>query len=249
MVFIGSHGGSGRSLVLLHVRRESRFTERLSDAELSPCTQDPETAPFLTADEREWLVNTIKQDTAGLTKAFQWKFLGQALQDPHTYLYMLLYLLYAPLYLTQPLLTPFSQLRTPCVCLRVVPAHNHHRSRLLRCARTIAHYPALRRGMSRYGRVRHAIRPLDNARAVRAHWRVARANRLRNLVCDPRGSSRLCRYNHCVVRPVPCCCVRPSVDGRECWGRCKTWRRHRNDHRAGKPRWASLFIAQDRNHC
>ncbi|KAH9934371.1 MFS general substrate transporter [Fomitopsis serialis] len=53
---------------------------------------DPETATFLTPEEREWLINTIKEDTAGLAKTFQWKFIAQALRDRHTYLYMLLYL-------------------------------------------------------------------------------------------------------------------------------------------------------------
>ncbi|KAH9934328.1 MFS general substrate transporter [Fomitopsis serialis] len=53
---------------------------------------DPETAPFLSPEEREWLIDTIKEDMAGLSKSFEWKFLAQALKDRHTYMYMLLYL-------------------------------------------------------------------------------------------------------------------------------------------------------------
>ncbi|KAM5541460.1 hypothetical protein V8D89_005014 [Ganoderma adspersum] len=46
----------------------------------------PEDATFLTDAERTWLVDTIKNDTTGLSKAFKWKFLCQAVRDPHTYL-------------------------------------------------------------------------------------------------------------------------------------------------------------------
>ncbi|KZT66421.1 MFS general substrate transporter [Daedalea quercina L-15889] len=52
---------------------------------------DPETASFLTTEEREWLLSTLKEDTAGSSKSFQWKFLTHALTDPYTYLYMFLY--------------------------------------------------------------------------------------------------------------------------------------------------------------
>ncbi|KAM5541464.1 hypothetical protein V8D89_005018 [Ganoderma adspersum] len=46
----------------------------------------PESATFLTDAERTWLVETIRNDTTGLSKVFKWKFLWQALRDPHTYL-------------------------------------------------------------------------------------------------------------------------------------------------------------------
>ena len=43
--------------------------------------------------ERAWLIETIKADTSGLSKAFKWKFLWQALRDPHTYLMIGIFLL------------------------------------------------------------------------------------------------------------------------------------------------------------
>ncbi|KAM5541469.1 hypothetical protein V8D89_005023 [Ganoderma adspersum] len=46
----------------------------------------PEDATFLTDAERTWLVETMKNDTTGLSKAFKWKFLWNAVRDPHTYL-------------------------------------------------------------------------------------------------------------------------------------------------------------------
>ncbi|PCH43109.1 MFS general substrate transporter [Wolfiporia cocos MD-104 SS10] len=47
----------------------------------------PETAGFLTEEERRWLVRTIKQDTAGSSKALKRKFLSEALRDPHAYMF------------------------------------------------------------------------------------------------------------------------------------------------------------------
>ncbi|PCH43104.1 phthalate transporter [Wolfiporia cocos MD-104 SS10] len=47
----------------------------------------PETAGFLTEEEREWLVQTIKQDTVGSSKALKRKFLLEALRDPHAYMF------------------------------------------------------------------------------------------------------------------------------------------------------------------
>ena len=35
----------------------------------------------------------MKNDTKGLSKSFKWKFLWQALRDPHTYLMVGIYLL------------------------------------------------------------------------------------------------------------------------------------------------------------
>ncbi|KAM5541466.1 hypothetical protein V8D89_005020 [Ganoderma adspersum] len=52
----------------------------------------PENATFLTDTERTWLVNTIKNDTTGLSKAFKWKFLWHALRDLHTRLMIGIYL-------------------------------------------------------------------------------------------------------------------------------------------------------------
>lgn len=52
----------------------------------------PETASFLTTDEKEWLIQTIKEDQVGLAKGFKWKFLFQALRDPRSYLFVGIYL-------------------------------------------------------------------------------------------------------------------------------------------------------------
>ncbi|TBU21809.1 MFS general substrate transporter [Dichomitus squalens] len=46
----------------------------------------PENASFLTKLEREWLVETIKQDSTGLSKEFKRKFVFQALRDPHVWM-------------------------------------------------------------------------------------------------------------------------------------------------------------------
>ncbi|EED83486.1 predicted protein [Postia placenta Mad-698-R] len=46
----------------------------------------PETAGFLTSVEKQWLVETLREDTANSSKGFKWKFLLQALRDPHSYL-------------------------------------------------------------------------------------------------------------------------------------------------------------------
>ena len=61
----------------------------------SPCSihQYPENASFLDEDERKWLVETIKNDTAGLDKTYKAKFLWQALRDPHSYLMAGIYFL------------------------------------------------------------------------------------------------------------------------------------------------------------
>lgn len=58
--------------------------------------QYPETAPFLTERERAWLVHTLKTDNTGLSKDLKWRFLAQALKDPHSYLMISLLFLYAP---------------------------------------------------------------------------------------------------------------------------------------------------------
>lgn len=58
--------------------------------------QYPETAPFLTERERAWLVQTLKADNTGLSKELKWRFLAQALRDPHSYLMISLLFLYAP---------------------------------------------------------------------------------------------------------------------------------------------------------
>ncbi|PCH39068.1 MFS general substrate transporter [Wolfiporia cocos MD-104 SS10] len=46
----------------------------------------PDSATFLSPEEREWLVETLKQDTAGSSRTLKLKFLLQALRDPHAYL-------------------------------------------------------------------------------------------------------------------------------------------------------------------
>lgn len=52
----------------------------------------PETAGFLTSVEKQWLVETLREDTANSSKGFKWKFLLQALRDPHSYLMVAAYL-------------------------------------------------------------------------------------------------------------------------------------------------------------
>ncbi|KAL6302068.1 MFS general substrate transporter [Sparassis latifolia] len=57
------------------------------------CMYDfPETATFLTPAERTWLIDTLKADNTGLAKGFKWDFLFQALKDPHSYLFIGVYL-------------------------------------------------------------------------------------------------------------------------------------------------------------
>ncbi|KAI0640891.1 MFS general substrate transporter [Trametes meyenii] len=51
----------------------------------------PENATFLTPVERAWLIDTLKADATGLSKRFKWKFLRQALADPHSYLFIGIY--------------------------------------------------------------------------------------------------------------------------------------------------------------
>lgn len=46
----------------------------------------PDTASFLTPTEKEWLVRTLREDTAGSSKEIKRKFLLEALRDPHSYL-------------------------------------------------------------------------------------------------------------------------------------------------------------------
>ncbi|EIW56969.1 MFS general substrate transporter [Trametes versicolor FP-101664 SS1] len=59
----------------------------------------PETAPFLTERERAWLVHTLKTDNTGLSKDLKWRFLAQALRDPHSYLMIsLLFFIFIPGY-------------------------------------------------------------------------------------------------------------------------------------------------------
>ncbi|OJT12251.1 hypothetical protein TRAPUB_11185 [Trametes pubescens] len=59
----------------------------------------PETAPFLTESERAWLVHTLRTDNTGLSKDLKWRFLAQALRDPHSYLMIsLLFFIFIPSY-------------------------------------------------------------------------------------------------------------------------------------------------------
>ncbi|PCH39025.1 MFS general substrate transporter [Wolfiporia cocos MD-104 SS10] len=46
----------------------------------------PESASFLTNEEKEWLVQTIRADIVASSKALKRKFLWQALRDPHSYI-------------------------------------------------------------------------------------------------------------------------------------------------------------------
>ncbi|KAI0739493.1 MFS general substrate transporter [Daedaleopsis nitida] len=57
------------------------------------CMYDhPEDASFLTDAEREWLLESLRQDTSNLSNRFRWHFLWQALRDPRSYLLAGVYL-------------------------------------------------------------------------------------------------------------------------------------------------------------
>ncbi|KZT01091.1 MFS general substrate transporter [Laetiporus sulphureus 93-53] len=59
----------------------------------------PETASFLTIEEKEWLVRTIREDVVGSSKAIKIKYVLQALADPHAYLLAALdFFIVVPLY-------------------------------------------------------------------------------------------------------------------------------------------------------
>ncbi|TFY60145.1 hypothetical protein EVJ58_g5331 [Rhodofomes roseus] len=47
----------------------------------------PDTATFLSSEERTWLLDTLKKDTVSSSKELKHKFLVQALRDPHAYLF------------------------------------------------------------------------------------------------------------------------------------------------------------------
>ena len=138
-------------------------------------------------------------------------------------------------------LTP-AQLGAPGIRLRSFSPDNHHRPWLLRCTRTAAHHTSLRRRMPRNRRFRYAVRPLENARAVRARRNVTWAGRLRNLVRDARSNSGLCWDDHCVVRFVPRRGVRARLDRWKRRRRCETRRRHRYDHWTRQPRRVSSSV-------
>ncbi|KAM5541470.1 hypothetical protein V8D89_005024 [Ganoderma adspersum] len=88
----GIRGLAGWSWIFLLEGLGCTFCISLSSSNHSNSVQYPENATFLTAAERTWLVETMKKDTKGLSKAFKWKFLWQALRDPHTYLMVGIYL-------------------------------------------------------------------------------------------------------------------------------------------------------------
>lgn len=46
----------------------------------------PETASFLSEEERAWLIETLRIDTAGSSKEIKLRYIVQALRDPHSYL-------------------------------------------------------------------------------------------------------------------------------------------------------------------
>ncbi|KAJ7213290.1 major facilitator superfamily domain-containing protein [Mycena rebaudengoi] len=52
----------------------------------------PEDAKFLTTEERDYLVDRLAKDSAGLSKRFEMKFFWQAVTDYNSYLYSLLFL-------------------------------------------------------------------------------------------------------------------------------------------------------------
>nr|VWP01939.1 PKS_ER domain-containing protein [Ganoderma boninense] len=53
----------------------------------------PENATFLTDAERTWLLETIKNDSAGGSKQFKREFIFQALRDPKAYVFMAMFFL------------------------------------------------------------------------------------------------------------------------------------------------------------
>ena len=56
--------------------------------------QYPENASFLTEVERDWLLETIRGDTGGLSKHFKREFVIQALRDPQAYIHAAIFFLY-----------------------------------------------------------------------------------------------------------------------------------------------------------
>ena len=81
--------------LLLYARRQP--FHRLSLREFSDTHlyfQYPENASFLTEAERDWLLETIRGDTGGLSKHFKREFVIQALRDPQAYIHAAIFFLY-----------------------------------------------------------------------------------------------------------------------------------------------------------
>ena len=73
--------------MVLHVRRECSLFQLARSFKKRKCAiQYPDKATFLTEPERAWLVETLKNDTLGLSRQFKRKFVFQALRDPHIWL-------------------------------------------------------------------------------------------------------------------------------------------------------------------
>ncbi|CCL98030.1 uncharacterized protein FIBRA_00023 [Fibroporia radiculosa] len=79
----GIGGLAGWSWIFL---LEGLFTALVAIAAFFYMQDFPETATFLTPAERDWLVQTLKEDTAASSKVIKREYLIQALKNPHAYI-------------------------------------------------------------------------------------------------------------------------------------------------------------------
>ncbi|KAK5464892.1 hypothetical protein LTS15_001455 [Exophiala xenobiotica] len=143
----------------------------------------PETASFLTAGEKDFIIRRLRQDavtSAGQVRTndgFQWRYLRAAMSDWKVYFAVIIYWgvriprprprktapfereSYAFFY---KFLRQFAELHLP-IRLHLLRANDHSRSRLHRCKRPITHYPDLRRRRVQYDLLLRARRPTPNA--------------------------------------------------------------------------------------
>ncbi|KAM5543430.1 hypothetical protein V8D89_002681 [Ganoderma adspersum] len=67
---------------------------------------DPENATFLAKAERDWLLDTIQSDNAGLSKQFKREFVTQALRDPQAHIHAAIFFFTAIPALSFPIFLP-----------------------------------------------------------------------------------------------------------------------------------------------
>ncbi|PIL23086.1 MFS general substrate transporter [Ganoderma sinense ZZ0214-1] len=71
------------------------------------CMHDyPENAAFLSKAERDWLLDTIRGDTVGLSRHFKREFVIQALRDPQAYIHAVIFFFTALPALSFPIFLP-----------------------------------------------------------------------------------------------------------------------------------------------